>query len=169
MRRIKFLFENSIKPIPVSAGVLFTDGNSLLVGYSGTQWDLPKGGIDKNETPLQCAIREMYEETGYMVSSSHLQDLGKHQYLTGKYAKDLHLFLFKISKLPNISIYKCNSFYEDKKGIKRLEMTKFKYIKIFTISTPPTMVVSNFNNLENFLVFPAFICNFCFMPPGIQP
>ena len=32
--------------------------------YKGGKWDLPKGGIDKNETPEEAAIREVEEETG---------------------------------------------------------------------------------------------------------
>ena len=27
-------------------------------------WQMPQGGIDKDETPMQAALRELYEETG---------------------------------------------------------------------------------------------------------
>jgi putative (di)nucleoside polyphosphate hydrolase len=27
-------------------------------------WQLPQGGIDDNESPLEAAVREAYEETG---------------------------------------------------------------------------------------------------------
>lgn len=32
------------------------------------QWELPAGQREKNETPKDCAIRELYEETGQSVS-----------------------------------------------------------------------------------------------------
>ncbi|MBM7839261.1 8-oxo-dGTP diphosphatase [Alkalihalobacillus xiaoxiensis] len=38
------------------------------------QWELPAGKREANETPLDCAIRELYEETGQR--SSNLSFLG---------------------------------------------------------------------------------------------
>ena len=41
-----------------------TTGKYLLVkGFTG-KWSFPKGHREKNETPLDCAKREIYEETG---------------------------------------------------------------------------------------------------------
>jgi putative (di)nucleoside polyphosphate hydrolase len=31
---------------------------------NNSAWQMPQGGIDKNEVPLETAYREMYEETG---------------------------------------------------------------------------------------------------------
>lgn len=39
----------------------------LVKGYVGEGWTLPGGGIEKDETPLHGAIRELYEETGVSV------------------------------------------------------------------------------------------------------
>ncbi|MES1200099.1 MAG: RNA pyrophosphohydrolase [Pseudomonadota bacterium] len=36
------------------------------------QWQMPQGGVDKNETPMHAALRELEEETGV---ASHLVDL----------------------------------------------------------------------------------------------
>lgn len=38
-------------------------GNSEYDG-SAQLWQMPQGGIDKNEDPLKAAYRELYEETG---------------------------------------------------------------------------------------------------------
>jgi 8-oxo-dGTP pyrophosphatase MutT (NUDIX family) len=29
-----------------------------------SRWDLPKGHVDKGETEMECALRELFEETG---------------------------------------------------------------------------------------------------------
>jgi len=38
------------------------------------QWELPAGGREQNETPKQCAMRELFEETGQKVAD--LQFIG---------------------------------------------------------------------------------------------
>lgn len=36
------------------------------------QWDLPGGGIDPGETPLECGLRELAEETGLVLDGARL-------------------------------------------------------------------------------------------------
>lgn len=44
-----------------------TTGKYLLVkGFTG-KWSFPKGHREKNETPFDCAKREIYEETGIKI------------------------------------------------------------------------------------------------------
>ncbi|KPB00139.1 RNA pyrophosphohydrolase [Ahrensia marina] len=47
----------------VWAGRRIKEGNTE---YSGSPllWQMPQGGIDKGETPIEAAERELYEETG---------------------------------------------------------------------------------------------------------
>jgi len=56
-----------------SAGVLLLReerGEIMLLALVGRHsWDLPKGGIEKNETPKEAAIRELQEEAGTRVDS----------------------------------------------------------------------------------------------------
>lgn len=37
---------------------------SFLLMKHARRWDLPKGHVDDNETDLECALRELREETG---------------------------------------------------------------------------------------------------------
>ena len=58
-----------------AAGVLVFRGNpiqSFLLMKHPDRWDLPKGHRDEGETDLQCALREMTEETGIDVADVEL-------------------------------------------------------------------------------------------------
>lgn len=47
----------------VWAGRRISDGNTEYDG-SPQLWQMPQGGIDKGEEPVEAAYRELYEETG---------------------------------------------------------------------------------------------------------
>jgi 8-oxo-dGTP pyrophosphatase MutT (NUDIX family) len=52
---------------PLSCGFLILRGNpadSFLLMRHSRRWDLPKGHLDPGETEMQCALRELHEETG---------------------------------------------------------------------------------------------------------
>ena len=54
------------KLIMAAGGIVQQDGEILLVQRPRYQdWSLPKGKLDRGETPLQAALREVREETGY--------------------------------------------------------------------------------------------------------
>lgn len=118
----------------LSAGVIFCTDKELLgcIPYGKKQLDIPKGGVDKNETPLQGAIRETREETGLDISGINLVDLGKFPYTN---PKDLHLFLFPLKKLPPISQLKCDSYFKDEITKKKVpEVVGFEHVKWENIS-----------------------------------
>jgi len=58
------LFQNYFKIISAAGGVVFNDLNQFLAISRRGFLDLPKGKIDKGETPEQAALREVKEETG---------------------------------------------------------------------------------------------------------
>ena len=91
--------------------ILSADRELLLCHVTGqNHWDLPKGGIDVGETPLQAALRETREETGLRLAADALLDLGRFVY-TGK--KNLHLFATGMARIDLKHLY-CESHYLDR-------------------------------------------------------
>jgi 8-oxo-dGTP pyrophosphatase MutT (NUDIX family) len=90
-----------------SAGgiVLNHRGQVLIVSQKGTSWSLPKGQIEGNESELEAARREIYEEAGIR-ELELVGELGSYQrYKLGKDGsedrselKTIYLFLFRTSE-----------------------------------------------------------------------
>jgi|TARA_B110000503_G_C7173487_1_gene425650 8-oxo-(d)GTP phosphatase len=53
--------------IHACGGVVDKEGKTLLIHRNGL-WDLPKGKMEKKESKPKCALREVQEETGVLVS-----------------------------------------------------------------------------------------------------
>jgi bis(5'-nucleosidyl)-tetraphosphatase len=60
-----------------SCGVLIVRGEPIrefLLMRHADRWDLPKGHVDAGETEMQCALRELREETGIAAADIELVD-----------------------------------------------------------------------------------------------
>jgi len=62
--RLWICFKSQMTEIPAAGGLVQKSDHSLLFINRLGVWDLPKGKIDKNETPEYAAIREVEEECG---------------------------------------------------------------------------------------------------------
>ncbi|KAI1433943.1 hypothetical protein GGR50DRAFT_665283 [Xylaria sp. CBS 124048] len=62
--------------VPVRGAIMLNDAmdSAVLVrGYKkGAGWSFPRGKINKDEDDVDCAVREVYEETGYDLRSAGL-------------------------------------------------------------------------------------------------
>lgn len=62
--------------VPVRGAILLNqemDQMVLVKGWKkGAKWSFPRGKINKGEADLDCAIREVYEETGFDVRTAGL-------------------------------------------------------------------------------------------------
>jgi 8-oxo-dGTP diphosphatase len=73
----------AIKYLYSSGGVIFKKANghfdvALIATNNRTVWTLPKGIIDKDESPEMAAVREIQEETG--LTGSIIDKLGEKSY-----------------------------------------------------------------------------------------
>ena len=85
----------------ITCGIIIADkNNNILAGhptgkkYDKECYDILKGCCDKGENDLECAIRELYEESGYIIKDKeNIIDLGTVNY---KRDKDIHLFFIEL-------------------------------------------------------------------------
>jgi len=79
-----------------SAIVPLTENKTLLMikqyrhAVGDFIWEIPAGTLDSNETPLECAKRELVEETGF--SANTWRKLGETTPLPGYSDERIHIF-----------------------------------------------------------------------------
>ena len=142
-------------PKRLSCGVVILNRERelLLCHVTGqNHWDLPKGGIDHGETPLEAAIRETREESGLRLQPDVLFDLGRFAY-TNK--KNLHLFACVTPRF-DLKELRCESRYLDRYSGRQLpEMDGFGWFgfeRVAALCTPKmAMVLGDRINLDGVL------------------
>ena len=143
-------------PKRLSCGVVILNRERelLLCHVTGqNHWDLPKGGIEHVETPLQAALRETREEADLHLSAEVLLDLGRFPY-TNK--KNLHLFATVMPRI-DLKTLRCESRYLDRYSGRQLpEMDGygwFGFERVTALCTPKMgLVLSSRLDLSDVLV-----------------
>lgn len=64
-------------------------------------WGIPKGLVDENETLIDAAVRECYEEVGFKVDPKGLRELGFVKMKTGK---EVHAWAYEVEPGTEITI-----------------------------------------------------------------
>lgn len=62
--KLKKAFFKHFKVIEAAGGIVQNEEKELLFIFRRGKWDLPKGKMEKGESPETCAAREIEEETG---------------------------------------------------------------------------------------------------------
>lgn len=98
-----------------SAGVIIVLNNDkmLLAHPSNSRWEnsysFPKGGIEKDETKLDAAIRELREETSVVVSVDQIKNIDEpiivdYNDKKGDIYKRLYLYLVYINDISEVGL-----------------------------------------------------------------
>lgn len=116
--------------VPVRGAILLNqemDEVVLVKGWKkGANWSFPRGKINKGEGDLDCAIREVYEETGFDVRQAGLikndEDV-KHIEIT---MREQHMRLYIFSNVPR------GTYFEPRT---RKEISKIEWYKLSELPT----------------------------------
>ena len=110
-----------LKKIPISTQIIvFTNQKQILLLQrkdNPNYWQSVTGSLEMNETPRDCAIRELYEETNLNANQYNFFSLGhmnqytiypewRHRYEDGVNNNTEHLFALQLPKKENIIINK---------------------------------------------------------------
>jgi 8-oxo-dGTP pyrophosphatase MutT (NUDIX family) len=90
------------------AGIVLTDGTGKVLAIHASKhpkhrWGVPKGKIDKGESPKQAAIREFREETGICLKKykKKLKKLKKKKFKN----KVFHIYKLKIKDTVDLCTF----------------------------------------------------------------
>ena len=64
LEKLKKDFFKHFKIIQAAGGLIKNKNGEILLIFRRGKWDLPKGKLDENESIIECAVREVKEETG---------------------------------------------------------------------------------------------------------
>lgn len=113
----------------LSCGIIILNHEGkILLGHTTFKpfWSIPKGVMEKGETEIECALREVKEEVDYDLSGYKLEDHGRFSYIKGK---DLYLFSAVISIEDSSKLPVCTSTF-DLHGKAYPEFDKFAWVTI---------------------------------------
>ncbi|KAK0646126.1 hypothetical protein B0T16DRAFT_412684 [Cercophora newfieldiana] len=117
--------------VPVRGAILLNeamDSTVLVKGWKkGANWSFPRGKINKDEDDLDCAIREVYEETGFDIREAGL--VPKHDEI--KYIqismREQQIRLYVFRNIPMDTIFQPKT----RKEISKIEWYKLSELPAF--------------------------------------
>ena len=114
----------------ISCGIIIrNEFNEILMCHvtNGSNFDFPKGILESNESRIECAIRETFEETGLRINKNYLFDLGEFEYIT---TKSISLFLLDVkNKDIDLNSLKCTSYFVDIDKQSKPEVDNYRWIE----------------------------------------
>ncbi|EAQ88965.1 hypothetical protein CHGG_05584 [Chaetomium globosum CBS 148.51] len=117
--------------VPVRGAILLNeamDSTVLVKGWKkGANWSFPRGKINKDEDDLDCAVREVYEETGFDIKQAGLvprEDEVKYIQISMR-EQQIRLYVFR--NVPMDTVFEPKT----RKEISRVEWYKLSELPAF--------------------------------------
>ncbi|KAI1862458.1 hypothetical protein JX265_009172 [Neoarthrinium moseri] len=99
--------------IPVRGAILLNhemDSTVLVRGWkSNASWSFPRGKINKDEDDLDCAIREVYEETGFEIREAGLVPDDRNVKYIEVTMRDQHVRLYIFRDVPMDTVFEART------------------------------------------------------------
>ncbi|KAE8148963.1 hypothetical protein BDV25DRAFT_130781 [Aspergillus avenaceus] len=116
--------------VPVRGAIMLSqdmDEVVLVKGWKkGANWSFPRGKINKDEKDLDCAIREVYEETGYDINEAELVQHEKDVKFIEITMREQHMRLYVFRGVPR------DAYFEPRT---RKEISKIEWYKLSELPT----------------------------------
>lgn len=146
--------------VPVRGAILLNeamDSVVLVKGWKkGANWSFPRGKINKDEDDLDCAIREVYEETGYEIRAAGLVPENEEVKYIEMEMREQHMRLYVFRNVPTDTHFEPRT----RKEISMIQWWKLSDLPAFRkknktvpkeAGTPVTMNANKFYMVAPFL------------------
>lgn len=117
--------------VPVRGAILLNeamDSTVLVKGWKkGANWSFPRGKINKDEDDLDCAIREVYEETGFDIREAGLVPREDEVHYIEKSMREQQIRLYVFRNIPMDTVFQPKT----RKEISKIEWYKLSGLPAF--------------------------------------
>ncbi|KAL0262845.1 mRNA-decapping enzyme subunit 2 [Diplodia seriata] len=119
--------------VPVRGAILLNDAMDhvvLVKGWKkGARWSFPRGKINKDEDDLDCAVREVYEETGFDAQEAGLiKDHSQMKYIEVS-MREQHMRLYVFRGVPMDTYFEPRTRKEISKKISWYKISELPTLK----------------------------------------
>ncbi|RYN27039.1 hypothetical protein AA0115_g6660 [Alternaria tenuissima] len=116
--------------VPVRGAIMLNEDMThavLVKGWKkGAKWSFPRGKINKEETDLDCAVREVWEETGYDLREADLVEPDEHMKKITVTMREQSMMLYVFRGVP------MDTYFEPRT---RKEISKIDWYKLTDLPT----------------------------------
>ncbi|KIV93992.1 hypothetical protein PV10_05158 [Exophiala mesophila] len=116
--------------VPVRGAIMLNEAMDEVVLVKGwkksANWSFPRGKINKDENDLDCAVREVYEETGFDIRAAGLVKDEKDMKYIEVTMREQHMRLYVFRGVPRDTVFEPKT---------RKEISKIEWYKLTDLPT----------------------------------